>query len=293
MKRYGLKMAAGLLPAILGLASCKVNVMHGDTADGMQSVSIELYYAEERQDTPEISDIRILIHKNAAVQTHRFGEPKELARKCFLLDEGDYRFISVVNLSGSCGIGGADGAVMSFSDLSANPEECFVGTSDARIGNSGHQLVKSGIAAFFPELTIELAEAEKVTGIEVEFLNMAAGVDLLDIDADGHGVTTGGTATARRIPTLNSADGTVATDVMRVLPTVSGETFSAIRMTVDMNDGRSMKCSIEAPEMKQGGKYILRLKVSELREYIRVSPCSIEGWTEGWTIDGAVPDPND
>ena len=80
---------------------------------------------------------------------------------------------------------------------------------------------------------------------------------------------------------------------MRVLPTVSGETFSAIRMTVDMNDGRSMKCSIEAPEMKQGGKYILRLKVSELREYIRVSPCSIEGWTEGWTIDGAVPDPND
>ena len=24
--------------------------MHGDTADGMQSVSIELYYAEERQD---------------------------------------------------------------------------------------------------------------------------------------------------------------------------------------------------------------------------------------------------
>ena len=82
MKRYGLKMAAGLLPAILGLASCKVNVMHGDTADGMQSVSIELYYAEERQDTPKISDIRILIHKNAAVQTRRnlHGNASSLTR---------------------------------------------------------------------------------------------------------------------------------------------------------------------------------------------------------------------
>lgn len=295
MKRYGLKIAAGLLPAILGLASCKVNVTHGEAADGMQSVSVELYCAEGRQETPEISDIRILIRGNAAAaetQAHRFGAPKELARKSFLLNEGDYRFVSVVNLSGCCEIGGTDGAVLSFSDLSANPEECFVGTTDARIGNSGHQVVRSGIAPFFPELTVELSEAEKVTGIEAEFLNMAAGVDLLDVDADGHGATTGGTAAGTRVPALTAEGGTVTTVAMRVLPTVREENFSAIRMNVEMNDGTSMKCSVEAPVMVQGGKYVLRLKVSELREYMRVNPCTIEGWTEGWTIDGAVPDPN-
>lgn len=282
------------LPAMLGVSSCNVKVTHGAGTDGTQSVSLELCRDEAMDTYPEISDILLCIHDNSAKTSsaYRFTDAEGLAREHFLLNEGQYRFAGAVNMTKPYSVTEDTEPTASLSDLTVNPHEAFAYMADITVGGSGHQLVRAAVRPFLPELTVELDEAETVSGIQMEFLNMAAAVNLMDVDDEGHGATVNGVAVGVREPEfISTENGKVTTEAMRVMPTVMGESSSAIRMTVTMKDGKSMKCSIEAPVMVQSGKYILKLKVSELREYMYVNPFRIDGWTEGWAFDGTILNP--
>ncbi len=287
-------MAMGLFSLLLGTSACNVTVTHGAGTDGTQSVSLELSRDGATDTNPEVSDILLCIHDNSAKTStmRRFTDAEGLAREHFLLNEGQYRFAGAVNMTKPYSVSDDAEPVASLSDLTLNPHEAFAYMADVTVGSSGHQLVRAAIRPFLPELTVELDEAEAVSAIQMEFLNMAAGVNLMNVNDEGHGVTVNGVAVGVRSPKfISTENGKVTTEAMRVMPTVMGESNSAIRMTVTMKDGKTMKCSVETPVMIQSGRYILKLKVSELREYMYVNPFRIDGWTEGWAFDGTILNP--
>ena len=287
-------MTAWLLPAMFMASSCDIKVTHGAGTDGTQSVSLELYWDGTMDAQPEINDILLSIHDNSAKTStaHRFTDAEGLAREYFLLNEGQYRFAGGVNMTEPYSVSDDAEPVAGLSDLTVNPHEAFAYSADVIVGGSGHQLVRAGVSPFLAELTVELDEAETVSAIQMEFLNMSAGVNLMDVNDEGHGATVNGITVGIRNPEfISTENGKVTTETMRVMPTVMNESSSAIRMTVTMKDGKTMKCSIEAPVMVQSGRYILRLKVSELREYMYVNPFKINGWTEGWSFDGTILNP--
>lgn len=294
MKRHIHIIMVWLLPVLLGATSCNVKVTHGAGTDGTQSVSLELYRDGETDAQRQIGDIRLSIRDNSAKTSaaHRYANAEGLARERFLLGEGQYRFAGAVNMTEPYSVSDGTEPVASLSDLTVNPHEAFAYSADVTVGGSGHQLVRAAVRPFLAELTAELDGAETVSSVQFEFLNMAAGVNLMDVNDEGHGATVNGIAVGVRTPEfISTGNGTATTETMRVMPTVMNESSAAIRMTVTMKDGKKIKCSIEAPVMAQSGKYILKMKVSELREYMYVNPFRINGWTEGWTCDRAILNP--
>jgi hypothetical protein len=76
------------------------------------------------------------------------------------------------------------------------------------------------------------------------------------------------------------------------MPTVASSTNSVLHITVTLADGTSHTTNAVAPKMYPAGNYIFEVKYSELSSDLILSAIRINNWTDGWVINGEIPDYN-
>ena len=81
-------------------------------------------------------------------------------------------------------------------------------------------------------------------------------------------------------------------EIFRILPTADGREYSIITMKLHFPGGTEQETMLEAPRMSISGKYLISLKSSEIRPFMRLSGHAIDNWTEGWTYEGVITDPD-
>lgn len=93
------------------------------------------------------------------------------------------------------------------------------------------------------------------------------------------------------LPVTLSTDGIVTIKKFRLLPSVKGATESLIRMQILYPNTKHNDFEIHAPEMCMGGKYYIVLDFADMTPITYLTSIRIDEWTEGWTINGEILNP--
>lgn len=95
------------------------------------------------------------------------------------------------------------------------------------------------------------------------------------------------------IPEGKESDGSIRTPVLRLMPSYEGCLTTLIHITVTLPNGIVHESDIMAPVMHPSGKYILTFRYPEMSAYMTVTPYKINEWTEGWTVNGEILNPEE
>lgn len=157
----------------------------------------------------------------------------------------------------------------------------------------GVQTMSMPLKRILAELTVTITNVPEGTVLTGTVENAANGLFPTVKDTEGGYGTTSATAAEAALPETTAEGDRLQSAVFRLMPTVNGDVHSLICLRLRLPDGSVNEYTIEAPVMKPAGKYLLEMDFEEMRPHIRLSGHDINGWTEGWTIDGEIPNPTD
>lgn len=289
--RYMFAIAIMALPA-----SCD-----DDAHKDERGVAIALSWQDEADQGTAINDILLWIYKEdgEAVGEYRYGNAKEIASTLYELEAGDYVLIAGVNLVSPFSVGQAvaDGMktyeelVFLLDDAGASPPHAHYGVTAIHVQGSGVERACVSLRRVLAELTVTIEDAPTGASLSVSVTDAADGIRPARKDSDGgYGSAAGGADTVF-LPEAAEQEGRIATGTVRLMPTVPDSDRSHLHFLLTLADVGIREFDADAPVMKPSGKYELTLKYGDMKPYMRLSAADINDWTEGWTIDGEILNP--
>ena len=276
------------------LTSCSSND-RGDDDD--YGISAALSWADPADAGSEIKDVRMWIFQadGKLVYERRYADKFLTALDIHPLPVGEYDVVVAVNLIEPFGADGGE----TFSSLSLKLREASASAQHAHyavehISLPKHKNIRIDLRLrrILSELTVEVEGAPQGAKLETVVLNAAEALVPSQKEADG----TWGRASDSKQPaegkTAAEQNGLIKTETLRPMPTVSNDAHAYLRFTFRHADGSLSRCDAEAPPMKPAGKYTLKMKYSELKPFMHITPTRISDWEEGWTISGEIPEPS-
>lgn len=281
--------------AVIGLASCNISVHPGDSG-----LAVSADWADKDDRATAVTKENLLIF-NAATGAEEVnfscGDARELGSRLFPLETGDYAATLFVNLAEPFRFG-PDQATQDELSISLNggtsPFHAYFGSEDARIDNSDNGVTEVQMSAhrILSEFAIEIEGAPEGLSLDITVVNSSECLFPLKRNAEGQYGLTSSTAKESVIPDVRLSDNERRSEIFRVMPTVDGREYSIITMKLHFPDGTEHETMLESPRMNVSGKYLISLKFSELRPFMRLSGHVIGNWTEGWTYAGEITDPD-
>ena len=270
------------------LVSCDHSV-HDDAEEG--GLSVSLAWADQADQGTAVKDVKLWIFNaddGTLVEEKHYGSAKEVANQRFQLKEGNYRILSCVNLTEPFFIN--NGSTTSLSDWSniqiglTSPYEvknnAYFGVTDVRIDNSAATyVVQNPIKSVLAELTVVIENVPDGTEMNGKALDCARYLFPTQKNSDGDYGLPGNELAELNFPTILAAQSTLLSDVIRLMPTVPGNTATHIYLRLLLPDGTPQEYDITAPAMKAGGKYELRLKYSEMQPKMNLD-ATIDNWKD-------------
>ncbi|WP_071145151.1 FimB/Mfa2 family fimbrial subunit [Bacteroides ihuae] len=277
---------------VLGLTACEkepVNIDHG--------LSAALNWEDLNDKGREIENAYVWIFNSEGRQVvkRQYNSKQDVALDIHSLDAGEYKVVTAINLS-SPFVSTKEDAFESFtiemSDAKANPEHAHYSVATIRTEQGKNIRTPLPLRRILSELTVEIEGAPNNSSLEATVINAANGVMPSLRDKSG---LWGGAAHIKKqvgIPLVKEQKGMLLTLPIRLMPTVNGDSYSYLSLSIRLSDGSFRKCEIEAPIMKSAEKYYLKVKYSELKSFLHLEPIQINDWEENWTVNGEILNPD-
>ena len=266
--------------------SCESDVHENEPG----SLSVALAWQDSTDDTT-VKDIRVWIFNTAdgsLVKSQQYTDVRSLASERYQLNSGQYKVVTAINLTSPYSAGNAtnlDDLLFSLSEASASPQHAFYGVAEATVGsNNAVTIVTDSLHRMISELTVTINNAPASSVFSGTVNNAATGFYPCQLQAN----TDISTVT---LPTTTAQGSIIQMQTMRLMPTANGQDKTKLLLQITLADGQVSNFDIEAPIMKTGGKYNITLNYQEMRAYIDLSSCTINSWTEGWTYDSEILNP--
>ena len=263
---------------------------------------IDLYWADKNDEDVEIKDVRIWIFQANGhfIKEYHYTSEQEIALDLQTMDPGDYTLLTATNLLTPFffdKVTTYKSVVFKINEISASPSHAYFGMTNVRILPDKNSLATTSLRRVLSELKIEIEGAPEGTTLAAFINNVADGIYPTQNDDEGNfGRATSGHKNVVTIPEATTANGTITTETMRLMPTVAEDTRanignSHLRFFFTLANGTTFQCDAEAPIMRSSGKYSLKMKYSELKSYMRIDPIKINDWEEGWIVSGEIFNP--
>jgi len=265
-------------------------------------VAVAIGWQDADDKDTEVDDIRLWMYNadGTPAGEYHHTDPRDMAG-LYTLPAGNYLFVTATNLVEpftaetatvrSTEIAGS--LQFSISDSDASPDHAHYSVTEVNVNGNGVQTVSMPLKRILAELTVTITNVPEGTVLTGTVENAASGLFPTVKDAEGGYGTTSATAAEAALPETTAEGDRLQSAVFRLMPTVNGDVHSLISLRLRLSDGSVNEYTIEAPVMKPAGKYLFDMDFEEMRPYICLSAHEINGWTEGWTIDGEIPNPTD
>lgn len=284
--------------ALLGLAAC-----NDDAHEDEIGVAVAIGWQDADDAGTEVDDIRLWMYNadGSPAGEYHHTDPRDMAGQLYTPPAGSYLFVTATNLvepfvieTAAVRSAGTSGSLQfSLSDADASPDHAHYSVTEVIVNGNGVQTVSMPQKRILAELTVTITGVPEGTVLTGTVENAASGLFPTVKDAEGSYGTTSETAAEAALPETLAEGDRLQSVVFRLMPTVNGDTRSRISLRLRLPDGSVNEYTVEAPVMKPAGKYRLDMDFEEMRPHIRLSAHEINGWTEGWTIDGEIPNPTD
>ena len=289
-----------------------------DHPESENGLSIELVWDDVMPDLPpdfidvgdedstkiDIKKISIWFHPvdGSPAINYKFSTPQELAMHKFDLPAGEYLIFATVNLlppyideyNPTLSRAFTDGRVhfitLEKSDLS--PEPAFYCEDRIVVTEGCVQRITVKMQELLSEVTIIINDIPRATHFIGTVENATAGIITTYDETIGEFVAERSEQIVPvDLPVTLSMDETLTIKKFRLLPTVKGATESLIKMMLLYPNTKYNEYEIHGPEMRMGGKYYIVLDFAEMTPTMYLKSVWIHDWTEGWTISGEIPNP--
>ncbi len=276
--------------ALLLLTSCTDACHEGENGLGLQ-----LTWQDAGDAGTQVNSLTLRISAmGGQVAGERcFGSPRELAGQLFPLPAGEYFTLATANLAEPFTMEeDADGKpFISLNDASTSPAHAWYGAVEVSYSGLGVQRVQLPLTRVLSELVVDIEGAPDGVTLSGTVNNAAAGIYPAEEDTAGSYGVPSGTTVPVVVPETTAAEGSLRTATARLMPTAEGNTHTRLSLRLSRPDGSVSDFYVEAPVMKIAGRYLVSLKYSEIRSFMHLSPVTIEGWTEGWVVNGEILNP--
>ena len=271
--------------------------------DNEYGISLALNWADSNDVDTEIKDIRIWVLQadGKIVVEKQYATKQEAALDIYSLDDGEYVMVTAVNLVAPFSIGKASTSqelLFKLDEASASPAHAHYGVTMVSVKLGENTQATLSLRRVLSELSIKVEGTPQGTTLAATINNVADGILPLQKDVEGNfGLATSGHKNSVTIPQATTTNGSISTQTMRLMPTITEATRantanSHLHFVFTHADGSTMICDAEAPAMNASGKYILNMKYSELKAYMRIDPIKINDWEEGWIVSGEILNPD-
>ncbi len=291
-----------------------------DHPESERGISIELVWDDINSNLPpdfidesdenstkiDIKKISIWFHPvdGSPAKEYTFSSAQDLAKHRFDLPAGEYDMYVTVNLlppyideyNQSQSRAFTDGSkhfiTLEKPDLS--PEPAYHGEARIVVTEGDVQRVTVKIQELLAEVTIIINDIPNGTHFSGTVENATAGIVTTYDETIGEFVAERSEQIVPvDFPVTLSTDGVLTIKKFRLLPSVKGATESLIKIQLLYPNTKHNEYEIHAPEMRMGGKYYIVLDFADMTPYMHLTSIRIDKWTEGWTINGEILNPEE
>lgn len=289
-----------------------------DHPESERGLSIELVWDETKPDLPpdfigagdddstkiDVKKISIWFHPvdGSQARNYTFSTPQELAKHKFDLPAGEYHMFATVNLlppyideyNPDKSRAFTDGKVhfITLEKPDISPEPAYYCEDRIVVTEGGVQRVKVTMKEILAEMTFIIKGAPDGTILKGSVENATAGIISKFDETIGEFVAERSEQIEPvELPTTLSSKAMLTIKNFRLLPTVKGATETLIKVTLIYPNTKQNDFEIHAPVMRIGGKYYISLDFGDMTPFMYLKSIKIDEWTEGWTIDGEILNP--
>ena len=269
------------------IASCDHKVHDGKEDYGL---SVRLTWQDEADRGTDVADVKLWIFNadnGSLVIEKQYSSGLEMASQRFKLPVGNYHILSAVNLTDPFTIGDATQALTDWNDIQIGltnhvgvTHNAYFGVTDAKVTDeAGYYVVENPVKNTLSELTIIIENAPNGMEMNGTVTDASKCVFATQKDSDGAFGLPSLVAMETALPTIKAADSALKSDIIRLMPTIQGNSSSHIYLCLKSTAGIVQEFDITAPVMKVGGKYELRLNYNEMQPKMNLD-ASINNWTD-------------
>ena len=274
------------LPFILMLALA-LSACDSDFHAGEQGLAVALH-REDVTETVSANSLNLWVcdASQNTVATRTYATPAALAADVVSLSAADYTVVAAMNLDSRYAV---TQSPMTITTTESNPPHAYYGTQTVTLAERGLTVADISLRRVLAQHTITVTGLPETCTIAATVTNAATGIHphIWDDANARYGVATSTPATVD-MPSATAA-GSVTT-TCRLMPTVANEPNSILRLAVTGADGSGKLTNIVAPKMYSGANYIFEVAYDELSSGLILSSVRINGWTDGWVINGEITD---
>lgn len=238
-----------------------------------------------------VHHVYLIVNGSGVSYTREFTSVEAVSSELQQLPEGDYEVLVTVNMSEADGFqleGLPPTKLFGFMvrarilRLIAGYDVCF-GVAPIRPGSATVQPIYLGRA--LAKLSVNVNNVPADMHLTANVTNAAQTLDLTGVDDNGHQGRPSDELDSRDIKCGNG-------ETINLMPTASGQEHSTITINKVGADGSvEGSFNVTGPVMQAGKAYNLNLDYNDLLPEMTVSSSAINDWTDAWTIQGTVPDP--
>lgn len=269
------------------IASCDHNVHDGKEDCGL---SVRLTWQDEDDRGTDVADVKLWIFNadnGSLVIEKQYSSGLEMASQRFKLPVGNYHILSAVNLTDPFTIGDATQALADWNNIQIGltnhvgvTHNAYFGVTDAKVTDeAGYYVVENPVKNTLSELTIIIENAPNGMEMNGTVTDASKCVFATQKDSDGAFGLPSLVAMETALPTIKATDSALKSDIIRLMPTIQGNSSSHIYLCLKSTAGIVQEFDITAPVMKVGGKYELRLNYNEMQPKMNLD-ASINNWTD-------------
>ena len=282
-----------IAPAVL--ASCDTSFHPGESG-----VAVSADWADTDDRTTAVEkEILLIFNAATGAEDVNFScvDARELGSRLFPLEAGDYAATLFVNLAEpfSFGPGQAKPDELNISlSGGSSPFHAYFSSEDVHVNGANNGVTEARMSErrILSEFAIEIEGAPEDLTLDITVVNSSECLFPLRKDSEGQYGLMSSTAKEATVTDVRLSGNERRSEIFRILPTADGREYSIITMKLHFPGGTEQETMLEAPRMSISGKYLIRLKFSEIRPFMRLSGHAIDNWTEGWTYEGVITDPD-
>lgn len=254
-----------------------------------------------------LSDIHSLMYivtgSNGVKEEKEFDLPWEASEWIIPLPAGEYDVLVATNmndangfvLSGEAPTKAGHTLPATFASLknsSSNPLQAWNGIAHVKVEAGQMTTVHLDLDRLLSIFTLKINNVPSGTSIDITMRNTASYVTLTELRSEGHyGLPSQELSEDIRLGQLNADNAASAIDEFKVFPTATGLNKTILYFHIKTNKGLELDYVADAPRMENGKKYILELDYNKFTPYMYITSTAINGWTEGWSCDGEILNP--
>ena len=252
----------------------------------------------------EISHLKFTVTgSNGVKEVHEFNAPSEASDWMIPLPVGEYDVWVGANVDAANGFELSEtvptkashtlpATYATLSDASSNPRQAWNGVGHVTVEKDKMATVHLDLDRLLALFTLSIKNVPDGTTIDVSMRGAASYVTLTEENSSSHwGLPSTEISEDITLGRLNAANAASAIDEFKVFPTATGQDKTVLLFHIETAQGLELDYVGDAPKMENGKKYVLELDYQTMSPYMFISSVAINDWTDGWTYDGEILNP--